>query len=752
MERIPSAPDKSGMVSIDKSSTLPCTNFTYPDNISHNGSELFHKFDLDEDSYWQGLNNGFQSTLVGSKERNMPISYPSSDKSSENFIDDLVQLFSDAKDCLNSLHSTVQNHIQILKEGIKNQNSENVGKIGQQLNGVERSLQSGLEKIRDMFELISSSVYDLNLVQQFHGEIINLTTRDCFRAVKDDFEARLCKQRSVIKALNKHWQEKVQELDFMQKDLHELLKLLLNSESNNKTDNPEDRIISKFKDNVRMGSIEDFLSAQKEENGEVMDDNFQKSLTRPENRDFSHVKFMTKEEIIKYFKSEMINMRRQHDLILSKKTEELFRYKREVPKGLLFVRKDKEFESLRKRITDIISKLDEIRSKKIEVFVVSTDQDEISRLKCKAESLYYENQHLKKVILDTNKEVKKLSYQLSNKNVKIEKIRGECEELEIEGRIRDEMYNTILRKVVDECSKKMESMNEKFGAVLVGCQKERSSLEKNNLEKDKSLLLANEENKKLQKDMNKKCADILANCQNEISSLQAMVVEKEQQQALANEEKKKLMEAMNEKCRSILVNCQKERSSLEATILEKEKALVLANQENNRLKRTVHSFLTSTEEGQNLVENNSENKWVICENDSSASDDNLGCIITSMLNLSKKFSETEAKLSKNINRSENRLEGLSKECKPLAQQAASMRKNGTLNQEILDVTRTELHNAESEVNVLGKEVDALLRLLQKIYITINRYSPILQYHPELLGAFMKTCNLVTSLRSNRMQM
>lgn len=642
------------MVSIDKSSTLPCTNFTYPDNISHNGSDLFHKFDLDEDSYWQGLNNGFQSTLVGSKERNMPISYPSSDKSSENYIDDLVQLFSDAKDCLNSLQSTVQNHIQILKEGIKNQNSENVGKIGQQLNGVERSLQSGLEKIRDMFELISSSVYDLNLVQQFHGEIINLTTRDCFRAVKDDFEARLCKQRSVIKALNKHWQEKVQELDFMQKDLHELLKLLLNSESNNKTDNPEDRIISKFKDNVRMGSIEDFLNAQKEENGEVMDDNFQRSLIRPENRDFSHVKFMTKEEIINYFKSEMVNMRRQHDVILSKKTEELFRYKREVPKGLLFVRKDKEFESLRKRITDIISKLDEIRSKKIEVFVVSTDQDEISRLKCKGESLYYENQHLKKVILDTNKEVKKLSYQLSSKNIKIEKIRGECEELEIEGRIRDEMYNTILRKVVDECSKKMESMNEKFGAVLVGFQKERSSLEKKNLEKDKALLLANEENKKLQEDMNKKCADILANCQNEISSLQAMVVEEEQQQALANEEKKKLMEAMDEKCRSILLNCQKERSSLEATILEKERALVLANQENNRLKRTVHRFLTSTEEGQNLVENNSEKKWVVCENDSSASDDNLGCIITSMLNLSKKFSETEAKLSKNINRSENR--------------------------------------------------------------------------------------------------
>ena len=150
-------------------------------------------------------------------------------------------------------------------------------------------------------------------------------------------------------------------------------------------------------------------------------------------------------------------------------------------RSLLFVRKDKEFESLRKRITDIISKLDEIRSKKIEVFVVSTDQDEISRLKCKGESLYYENQHLKKVILDTNKEVKKLSYQLSSKNIKIEKIRGECEELEIEGRIRDEMYNTILRKVVDECSKKMESMNEKFGAVLVGFQKERSSLEKKNL-------------------------------------------------------------------------------------------------------------------------------------------------------------------------------------------------------------------------------------------------------------------------------
>ncbi|KAJ1702732.1 hypothetical protein LUZ63_002511 [Rhynchospora breviuscula] len=751
MERIPSAPDKSGGVIIGKSSTIPYNNFIYHDNISNNGSNLFQKFELDEESYWPGLNNGIESTFIGSKERNMPISYPTFDKSSERMLDDVVKLFSDAKVCLNSLQYTVQNHIQKLQEEIRNQNSEDDLKIHQQLNGVERILQSGLANIHDMLELTSASVYDLNLVQQFQGEIINLATGDCIRRANDEFEARLCKQRSVIKALNRHWQEKVQELDLMQKDLQELSKSLLNSE-NNKTEIPEDRIISKFKDNVRVGSIEDFLSAQKEESNEVFDDNFQKSLTRPENRDFTHVKFMTKDEIINYFKSEMINMRRQHDLVLHKKTEELFRYKREIPKGLSFVRKDKEFESLRKRITDLISKLDEIRSKKIEVFVVSTDHDEISRLKSKADSFYYENQHLKKVILDTNKEVKKLSYQLANKNVKIEKIRGECEELEIEGRIRDEMYNTILRKVVDECSKKMESMNEEFRVILVNYQKERSSLEAKILNKENALSLANEENKKLQEGMNEKYTSILANFQKETSSLEAMVAEKEQQLVLANEENKKLLETMDEKCRSILVNCQKERSSLEATILEKEKILLSANEENKILKRAVHTFLASTEESRNLVDNNFENKLGICENGLSGSDDNVGCVVMSMLDLSKKFSETEAKLSKNINRSENRLESLSKKCKPLARQVASMRKNGILNQEMFDITRIELHNAENEVNILGKEVDALLRLLEKIYITISRYSPVLQYHPELLGAFMKTCNLITSLRSSELQM
>jgi uncharacterized coiled-coil protein SlyX len=591
--------------------------------------------------------------LGGSNERNMRASFSSSDARSEKLVDSLVDLFSDVKDYLSSLQSTVQNHIQNLKEEIRTLNSENAQRIDQQLNGVERSLQSGLGKIQEMLELISASVYDLNLVQQFQGEIINLTTKDCFRAVKDDFESRWCKQRSVIKALNKHWQEKVQELDLMQRELHDLSKFLVNSENNNKTENSEDRIISKFKDNVRVGSIEDFLSAQKEENVEVIDYNFQKSLIRPENRDFSHVKFMNKEEIINYFKTEMINMRRQQDLVLQKKTEELFRYKREIPKGLLFVRKDKEFESLRKRITDVISRLDEIRSKKIEVFVVSTDHDEINRLKNKADSLYYENQHIKKVILNVNKEVKKLSYQLSNKNIKLERIQRECEELEIEGRIRDEMYNTLLRKVVDECSKKMESMNEKFSAILVSCQKERSSLETKVLEKEKSLFLANEENKKMHVDMNEKCTSILANCQKEISSLEAMVAEKDKLLALANEDNKKLVEAMDEKCKSISVNCQKEMSALEATIFEKEKALALANEENKSLKRAVHSFLTSAEEGQNLVENNFENERGTCENPRE-SDDNLGCFILSLVDLSKKILETEAKLSKNINRSENR--------------------------------------------------------------------------------------------------
>ncbi|KAJ3670012.1 hypothetical protein LUZ60_010336 [Juncus effusus] len=657
MEQIPIISGEAVGLSIDKSA-IQNSKFNSRNKMPENGADLFERFTLDEDSYWYGLNKGLCSSN-DSNDENTPDSNlsPNSDanlgKYSEILMSDLIEFFSDAKEDLNKLKSNLKEEM----EGVKTLNSEENREIDHKLSNLEKSFELGFVKIHDWFELLKAPIYDLNLVHELQGEIDNLTIKDCIRGIKDEFEAKLCKQKSVLKALNIHWQEKVSELDLMRKELTEFLKTLPRQENNNnlKHANSDGLIISKFKDNIRMGTLEDLLLHEKEE---INGSEFENSnwIIKPENRDFSHCKSMSKEEMIHYFKSEMINMKRQYDLALQEKTEELFRYKREIPKGLLFFKKDKEFDSLRKKITDIIAKLDEIRSKKIEVFVVSTDRDEISRLKSKVDSLYYENQALKKLVLDKNKEVKQISCQLRDQNIKmsaqlrkIEKMKDEFEEMELEFNIRDETYSTILRKVVDEFGKKMEGLDDK--------------------------------------------------------------------------------------CKGVLANCQKDRASLEKIILEKDKALSLANEENRKLKGAISYFLTSKDENEKSLRNKFENNLGICENEASGSGDNLGCIIMSIMDLSKKFSETETKLSNNISKSHKRLEALSNECDPLVQNAILMKKNGILHKEMLDISHSELQNTQNEVNMLGKEIDGLLMLLEKIYVTLSHYSPVLQQHPGVIFFF-----------------
>jgi len=68
---------------------------------------------------------------------------------------------------------------------------------------------------------------------------------------------------------------------------------------------------------------------------------------------------------------------------------------------------------------------------------------------------------------------------------------------------------------------------------------------------------------------------------------------------------------------------------------------------------------------------------------------------------------------------------------------------------MLEIRRSELQKAESEVDVLGGKVNALLSLVQKIYVTLEHYSPVFQHHPVLLDAFLKTCKLVAGIRSRQ---
>uniref|UniRef100_A0A8R7UJT3 Uncharacterized protein n=1 Tax=Triticum urartu TaxID=4572 RepID=A0A8R7UJT3_TRIUA len=66
---------------------------------------------------------------------------------------------------------------------------------------------------------------------------------------------------------------------------------------------------------------------------------------------------------------------------------------------------------------------------------------------------------------------------------------------------------------------------------------------------------------------------------------------------------------------------------------------------------------------------------------------------------------------------------------------------------MLETRRSELQKAEAKVVILGDKVNTHVSLLEKIYVTLDHYSPTLQKYTGLLDAFLKTCKLVAGLRS-----
>ncbi|ESR49554.1 hypothetical protein CICLE_v10034000mg [Citrus x clementina] len=53
-----------------------------------------------------------------------------------------------------------------------------------------------------------------------------------------------------------------------------------------------------------------------------------------------------------------------------------------------------------------------------------------------------------------------------------------------------------------------------------------------------------------------------------------------------------------------------------------------------------------------------------------------------------------------------------------------------------------LQKAETEVDLLGDQVDALIGLLEKIYTTLHQHSPILQQHFEVSNDVSEILKLI----------
>lgn len=180
-----------------------------------------------------------------------------------------------------------------------------------------------------------------------------------------------------------------------------------------------------------------------------------------------------REDLISYFKEEITKMKREHDLLLQQKTEEVFVLKRELlkEKGSS---NPLQSENLRKKISKLVAKLEGISSEKESSATrVSENHNNLSLVneqEVKISALEEENQRLRNIVAEKEKEWK--ANTLIHLNFE--------ENILIESEISEEVKKTVFREMFEEFGSKIQGD--------ISCFEAR---------KDKEVCIAKEENEKL---------------------------------------------------------------------------------------------------------------------------------------------------------------------------------------------------------------------------------------------------------------
>ncbi|CAL5076874.1 unnamed protein product [Urochloa decumbens] len=602
--------------------------------------------------------------------------------------------------------------------------------IDEGFNSLKVLLVVVFQQIREMLTLVSASIHGIKWEHELQLEVTGIVIGDCIRGLQDELERKLYEQSSIVNSLRKNWQETVARCASIREDLIAISDILLPSEEEPHIPLCRHESLGSWSDRwkfsfFRKKTYQDHsLSSSEENQNSATQKSISPSEVISEKSDFRHLKGMSRQDMLNYFRSEISKLRRLHELDLQEKTEELFKFKRE--KWSLALKYDVEFEPLRKKFPEVISRFDQIMSNGMEAPTICSTIDELDerrKLNGRIESLYRDNQHLWCLLAEKTKNVQELSRQVSDARRKtslqyslekqlltqVNNSKEEYEDIYVESTIRDEIYQTVIRKLVDSHRNILEDTAQNFDAKLF-------SLEAALSEKDKALCLSNEENQKLKEKLSLLEKEHFIQCN--------------QQDVEVNKEESEEMILRDIEMEPHVVPQRPYQISDQDMQYEE---LIKLNQTLEVASTTLKEVETKKLDYTDILGKREQ----------------LDCILVSIMDLSKEFVEIEHKMSEDIKGNEKKTEILNDRCNHMVQQAIILTKKGLWYKQMLDTRRSELQKAESEVDILGNKVNALLSLVQKIYVTLEHYSSVFQHHPVLLDAFLKTCKLVAGIRSRQ---
>ncbi|XP_062012602.1 WPP domain-associated protein-like [Rosa rugosa] len=734
------------------------------------------------------------------------------------------------------------------------------------LDGLKTTIETAYQQVEKMVHLSkASSVYEWQLEQEFRAKIEALVMRNCIWSVEGNMSDCFYSAKNV----NWHGRKKEisgirDELDAISKSLsvcdngqlssHGSLEVEEESSSGNKGAGSHLKVLNNLKSSSSLpstittattsSSSASSSSSVREENG--IHDESEKNME--EDLDPALLKHMKKGELISHFKNEITKLKRNHESKILVLTEQHFGYKRELPRERRFslTLKSKEFDMLRKRISEVISKLDEILVEKEEVATLlphtfGSNEESPSSLKDRVESLLSENHQLRDLLEDKNREIKCLSLHVSEAaeclsqhslaEAKLLKTAGNLkaamEDACIESSIGADLLAGIVREVVDEIKciaeesqlensimnedLNMESIitQELCGVMFKDDEEKLSELnikyieeyelwvlqemDKREKEKQLEVELANkvslqkevhflvEEKEQLardaaaaleiEKERYESAAQEVENLRGETSQHQKLISESVEE---SNAAKRDLAEALeqNEEKEQLARNAaaalaiEKERYELAAQELENLRGEICQHQklisesveESNaakldlaealeqnethkadickleqKLEAAVKVLRQVEEDRRRLLDVNQEKQIAVTLFEAKERElrEQLKSIAVYISGLLKTFTYFERRVTQDISGKCSRLKSLTSQSRSLKRKAAVLVRRGLLYKCRLEKKCSDLQRAEAEVDLLGAKVDTQLNLVEKIYIALDHYSPILQHYPGI---------------------
>ncbi|XP_041023743.1 WPP domain-associated protein [Juglans microcarpa x Juglans regia] len=630
------------------------------------------------------------------------------------------------------------------------------------LEGLRATIDNVYIQVEDMFQLSKVSRCEWQQEREFQAEIEGMVIKNCIWSLQEELEerfwdqnARFCGNESV------NWLEKIQEISSLRQELDEISKSLSVHE------------IGQLTSLMSLETGEEYNNNKRSDHSHCKVLSNHGSDTKnntPESSDPAQLKLMSKDDLV----FEMTKMRRNHESKVQEMTEKYFLLKREFLKirnggSSLPLKKDKEFDMLKTKIPHFISRLDGILVENEALNAFSENADNIGSLKDRLESLLSENRRLRDSLSNKKKEVMCLTSQVSDAEDKMSYrhlIEANLLDAHIKHSISEDVYKCALRElmcqikwVTEESDLQCNTLQDIYKIIFNEAihSAELSSeyeMEDSDMESIITQALCGIIYREALKDAeekvsclntkyvseNKKIHSLAASLEEKSELLQetkaALAKEKEQFE-LASQELDKLRD-LTHRQQMLFSVTSKESNVMKGNLAEALEKITQYKAKmrelNQKLELAMEELRGADEERKmlNAINQEKEKALSLVEVKERENQMQMESIIVLVQGLLKAVLGFECRVTENISNISLRLENLISESHLLIPKANLLQRTGLLYKQRLERRCSDLEKAEVEVDLLGDEVDALSSLLEKIYIGLDHYSPILQHYPGII--------------------